>query len=77
MRGVVPAETTALVENLATGQLSGQHTDTTGRYELMIGADVGDVLVVYYRDGIENSDFLEIEVPDAAPAVGAAGAGAE
>ncbi len=77
VRGVVPAETTALVENLATGQLAGQHTNATGRYELMIGAEVGDVLVVYYRDGTENSDFLEIEVPDVAPAFGSAGAPSE
>lgn len=77
VRGVVPSQTTAMVENLASGTLVGQHTDASGRYELMIGAQVGDVLVVYYRDGTENSDFVEVEVPEAAPSVGAAGAPSE
>jgi hypothetical protein len=75
VRGRVPGGTTAIVENLSTGDLIGKSTEETGKFEIRIGASSYDRLNVYYFDGLERSQSIVVLVPaDGAGEGGAGGA---
>lgn len=63
VRGRVPGRTTAIAQNLDNGRLVGQVTGGDGAYVLSIEAAIGDTLVVWYRDGLDNSGQVTVTVP--------------
>lgn len=73
VRGRVPGGTTAIVENLSTGNLIGKATDETGKFEIRIGASSYDRINVYYFDGLERSQSIVVLVPADGSGEGGAG----
>jgi hypothetical protein len=71
--GRVPGGTTALAQNLETGRLVGQVTGTSGDYDLRLEAAIGDPVVVWYRDGLDDSATVELTVPAETPDLGPLG----
>lgn len=71
--GRVPGGTTALAENLETGRLVGQVTGESGNYDLRLQAAIGDQVVVWYRDGLEDSATVQLTVPAETPDLGPLG----
>lgn len=75
VRGRVPDGTTAMIENLANGKLSGTATGDDGLYTLQVPAEVDDQIAVYYLDGLVRSQSIIILVPDGSADGGAGGEG--
>ena len=73
MSGRVPDGTTAMIENLANGKLSGTATGDTGLYTLRLPAEVDDQIAVYYMEGLVRSQSIVIVVPDYERGDGGAG----
>ena len=63
--GKVPSSTTAFAHNLRSGQIVGQVTDNTGRYELVLLGESNDTLSIYYEEGVDVSPSILVTVPDA------------
>lgn len=61
--GTVRSRATALVLNPRTDRIAGQKTDTSGKYDIEIEAQVRDRLVIWYEVGDETSQIVEIYVP--------------
>jgi hypothetical protein len=51
----------------------GQVTGSTGNYDLRLQAAIGDPVVVWYRDGLEDSGTVQLTVPAEAPDLGPLG----
>lgn len=74
LSGVVQRESTVFALNQRVGRIVGQTTDETGEYELELSAEVGDRLVLWYRNGADESPTTEVIVPDANSGPGPGGA---
>lgn len=61
--GTVRSRATALVLNSRTDRIAGQKTDTSGKYDIEIEAQVRDRLVIWYEVGDETSQIVEVYVP--------------
>jgi hypothetical protein len=61
--GLVQSRATAYVHNQRTDQIAGEVTGSDGRYDIVIGAEVGDRLFVWQRFNTEESAPSEVIVP--------------
>jgi len=71
--GHVPGGTTAIAQNMSSGQLVGQLTSSSGNYELVLPAASGDTLAIWYRDGLIDSGAVEVTVPSSQAELGPLG----
>ena len=63
LSGTVEPGAHVYAENVRTGDIRGQRTDT-GDYRIAIGADVGDWLSLFYLHNGEFSPSVEFMIPD-------------
>lgn len=63
LRGTVPGHSEALARNERTGQIAGELTGPTGRYDFYIGGQPGDELVLWYVLDGEPSPSIILTVP--------------
>lgn len=72
IRGSVRSGAEVFAKNRRTLQIVGEETDETGDYDLVMAAESNDRIVVWYTDGVDDSDLVEVLVPDDAPGDGGA-----
>jgi hypothetical protein len=77
VRGKVRGSTTAMVENLANGEIRGKVTDDTGLFTITIPAESNDRLVVYYIEALRRSQTTVVLVPYPDEMENAGGAGGQ
>lgn len=63
IRGRAQPHSRVFAENLSADAIAGRRTDETGRYEFLIKAKAGDVILFWYTTGTEQSQGLYLEVP--------------
>lgn len=66
LRGRVDARSEVYAENMRTGAIRGQHT-ADGAYRIVIGAEVGDRMQLFYRHMGDYSPTLEFLIPKPEP----------
>ncbi|MCA9643306.1 MAG: hypothetical protein H6718_13870 [Polyangiaceae bacterium] len=62
LTGVVPSYALAQALNLRTGEIAGQVTDETGRYEFRLRAEIDDECVFWYNDDTERSPSVQFKI---------------
>lgn len=62
LSGWVPAYSLAQALNLRTGEIAGQVTDASGRYEFKLRAEMGDDCVFWFDDDTERSPSVRFEI---------------
>lgn len=65
--GGVQSRATAFVHNARTDQIVGEVTGVDGRYDLVIGGEIGDTLFVWQSYNTEESAPIEVVVPSENP----------
>lgn len=68
LTGTAPADVTVIARNLATDptssdSLRGAQTGANGVYVIRIPAQIDDRIQLWYRDGLDTSDIVEVVVP--------------
>lgn len=62
LSGFVPSYALAQALNLRTGEIAGQVTDQTGRYEFRLRAEINDECVFWYNDDTERSPSVQFKI---------------
>jgi hypothetical protein len=75
IRGTVRSGSEVFAKNRRTLDIVGKETDESGQYDLIMAAESNDRLVVWYTDGLDESDFVEVLVPAVPDDGGLGGAG--
>jgi len=66
LRGRVDPHSEVYAENMRTGDIRGQHTNS-GAYRIVLGAQIGDWIQLSYRHMGEYSPTLEFHIPEPEP----------
>jgi hypothetical protein len=70
LTGSVPPRAEAVAHNIRTDKTFGDLTDETGSYEIVMPAEIGDEIRVYYRlyarqnDSPRESEWVTVVVPE-------------
>ncbi len=78
IRGAVRPRSEVFAKNQRSLEIVGEETGSSGLYELTMMAESNDRIIVWYKDGSEESEFVELLVlPRVEAQGGAGGQGAE
>ncbi|MCC6217436.1 MAG: hypothetical protein IT376_21445 [Polyangiaceae bacterium] len=63
LRGTVLPHAEVFARNQRTGQIAGELTGSTGRYDFFVGGQIGDELVLWYVLDTDTSPSIIVSVP--------------
>jgi hypothetical protein len=75
IRGTVPPRSEVYAKNQHSLEIVGKETDDTGKYDLVMQAEINDRIIVWYSNVDVDRDFAEVLVPASDPVSGLGGAG--
>lgn len=67
LRGEVRTRSEVFAKNQNSLEIVGKETGPSGKYDLVMRGEVNDRIIVWYTDDGEQSEFVEVWVPDTDP----------